>query len=142
MLDRFLEGGGSGADIRTAQYCHVLFQSRQKLDGALVKIGRMDSEAQDKYMVTSGLTYQEICSKAEEEWKKLYYDGKWGPAKTKTDSRRPPIGFGVNIAETETVISTHEEVLPSSIEASVNALLQPAASDNEAIFHWIRNQIK
>jgi hypothetical protein len=117
MLDSFLEGGGSGADIPTAQYRHVLFESRQKLDNALVKIGRMDSESQDKYMISKGLTYREICSKAEEEWKKLYDDGKWGPAKTKTDLKRPPTGFGANIAKTE-------EVPPASIESSVNALLQ------------------
>jgi hypothetical protein len=39
MLDSFLEGGGSNADIHTAQYRHVLFQLRQDLDKALVKIG-------------------------------------------------------------------------------------------------------
>jgi hypothetical protein len=63
MLDRFLEGGGSGADIHTAQYHHVLFQSMEKLDGTLVKIDRMDLKVQDKYMVTSGLAFHEICSK-------------------------------------------------------------------------------
>jgi hypothetical protein len=116
MLDSFLQGGGSNADIHTAQYQHDLFQLRQELDTALVKIGQMDSNAQNKYMVPNGLTYREICSEAEEEWKKLFDDGKWAPAKTKPDPRRLPAGFGANLAETDKE--------PSAMQASVNALLQ------------------
>jgi hypothetical protein len=97
MLDSFLQGGGSNADIHTVQYQHDLFQLRQELDTALVKIGRMDLNAKNKYMITNGLTYREICSKAEEEWKKLFDDGKWAPAKTKRDPRRLPAGFGTNL---------------------------------------------
>jgi hypothetical protein len=67
-------------------------------------------------MATNGLTYCDICSKAEEEWKKLFGDGKWAPAKTKPDSHRLPAGFGANVAEPD------EE--PSAMQASVNALLQ------------------
>jgi hypothetical protein len=67
MLDGFLKGGGSNANIHTDQYRHALFQLRQNLDTALVKIGRMDSDEQNKHMATNGKTYREICSKAEEE---------------------------------------------------------------------------
>jgi hypothetical protein len=95
----------------------------------------MDSEAQGKYMASNGLTYREICSKAEDEWRKLYDDGKWGPAKTKTDSRRPPTGFGANIAETE-------EAPATLIHQSIGQCFAPATPDHEAIHHWIGYQIQ
>jgi hypothetical protein len=57
LVDRFLEGGGSNADIHTAQYRHVLFELRQKLDAVLVKTGRMDSDEQNKHMATNGLLF-------------------------------------------------------------------------------------
>jgi hypothetical protein len=41
----------------------------------------MDSDDKNKHMATNGLTYREICSTAEEEWKKLFDDVKWAPAR-------------------------------------------------------------
>ena len=98
MLDRFLEGGGTNNDVSTMQYRHTLFQLRQKLDQALIKIGRLELAAQTTYMATENLTYRDICSKAEEEWRKLFDDNKWAPAKTKVDNRRAPAQFGANVA--------------------------------------------
>jgi hypothetical protein len=71
MLDRFLEGGGSNNDVPTQVYRHTLFQLRQILDQALIRIGRLDHAAQNHYMASKNLTYRDICSKAKQEWKKI-----------------------------------------------------------------------
>jgi hypothetical protein len=104
-----------------------LFQLRQELDAALVKIDRMDSDAQNKHMATNGLTYREICSKTEEEWKKLFDDGKWAPARIKPDSRRPPVGYGANVAE----LVEPEPAEPLQLQAIINALLQTLQSSKQ-----------
>ena len=98
MLDRFLEAGGSNNDVGTLQYRSELLTLRSKLDKALVKVGRLASAAQDAHMASETLTYRDICWAAEEEWRKLADDGKWGPAKTKRDSRAVPPKFGANLA--------------------------------------------
>jgi hypothetical protein len=67
MLDRFLEGGGSNNDVPTQLYRHTLFQLCQKLDQALIRIGRLDHAAQNLYMASENLTYRDICSKAEKK---------------------------------------------------------------------------
>ena len=97
MLDRFLEGGGSQGDVPTLQYRHSLLQLRQKLDKALIHVGRLAPNDQDRYMASEALTYRDICSLAEDEWKKLVDDNKWAPARTKIDSGRPSNQFGVNL---------------------------------------------
>jgi hypothetical protein len=68
MLNRFLEGGGSAADVSTAQYRYTLFQLPQDLDCSLIKIGRLPDAAKNQYMAKEGLTYRDICSRAELEW--------------------------------------------------------------------------
>lgn len=100
MLDRFLEGGGTNSDVPTMQYRHTLFQLRQKLDKALIEIGRLETDSQNKHMAKENLTYRDICAIAEEEWRKLFDDNKWAPAKTKNDTRRAPANFGANMVET------------------------------------------
>ena len=98
MLDRFLEAGGSNNDVGTLQYRSELLKLRTRLDRALVKVGRLSLIDQDAYMATESLTYRDICWAAEEEWRKLADDGKWGPAKTKRDPRVVPPNFGANFA--------------------------------------------
>jgi hypothetical protein len=102
MLDRFLEGGGSNNDVPTQLYRHTLFQLRQKLDQALIRIGRLDHAAQNHYMASEKFTYRDICFKAEEEWKKIVDENKWAPSKVKTDKQAPPSQFGANQLECTT----------------------------------------
>ena len=48
-------------------------------------------------MAKDNQTYRDICQKAEEEWKKLYDDGRWGPARVKQDTRPAPANFDANL---------------------------------------------
>ena len=100
MLNKFLEGGGTGGDHYTLQFRHALLDLRSKLDRTLVEIGQLSTVDQDKRMAKDNLTYRDICQRAEEEWKKLYDDGRWGPAKIKPDTRKPAASFGANLLET------------------------------------------
>ena len=97
MLNRFLEGGGSSQDIYTQRYHHTLFQLRQDLDNALIRIGRMSNLDKNAHMSQHNLTYHDICSHAQQEWKMLA-DSNWAPTKTKPDSKVPPAKFGANMA--------------------------------------------
>jgi hypothetical protein len=103
MLDRFLEGGGSNNDVPTQLYRHTLFQLRQKVDQALIRIGRLAHAAQNLYMASENLTYRDICSKAEEEWKKIVDEHKWAPSKVKNDKQAPPLQFNANQLECPTI---------------------------------------
>ena len=97
MLNKFLEGGGSSGDHYTLQYRHSLLELRSKLDKTLVEIGRLSTTDQNLRIASENLTYRDICQRAEEEWKKLFDDGRWGPARVKQDSHRPPTNFGANL---------------------------------------------
>ena len=100
MLNRFLEaGGGDGNDIYAMQYRHPLLDLQLRLDKALRHIAYLDKRDGSKYMATNGLTYQDICNRAEDEWKKLVDDGHWAPARTRMDPRRVPAKFHANVAE-------------------------------------------
>jgi hypothetical protein len=69
MLDRFLEGGGTSNDVPTQMYRHHLFDLRVKLDEALMTVSSLDKNAQQAQMLTLGLTYRQVCTTAEENWK-------------------------------------------------------------------------
>ena len=97
MLNKFLEGGGSSGDHYTLQYRHSLLELHSKLDKTLVEIGRLSTTDQNLRIASKNLTYRDICQRAEEEWKKLFDDGHWGPARVKQDSHRPPTNFGANL---------------------------------------------
>jgi hypothetical protein len=128
MLDRFLEGGGTNNDVPTMQYRHTLFQLRQTLDQALIRIGRLSTDEQNQHMATSGLTYRDICSKAEEEWRKLYDDNKWAPAKTRRDPRAAPPQYGANMVDT-----TNDAILALLQQMKTN--LKPPADKSTTTCH-------
>jgi hypothetical protein len=118
MLNRFLEGGGTSDDVPTQMYRHHLFDLRAKLDKALMTVSSLDKNAQQAQMLTLGLTYCQICTTTEENWKRISDDSKWAPAKVKSDRRNTPAQFGVNNAQ------FCQEAGTQLAEATVLTLLQ------------------
>jgi hypothetical protein len=98
MLDRFLEGGGTSDDVPTQMYRHHLFDLRATLDKALMSFSSLDTTAQTTHLISKGLTYRQVCTTAEEHWKRISDDNKWAPAKVKGDRRQAPQAFGANAA--------------------------------------------
>jgi hypothetical protein len=81
MLNRFLEGGGTSDDVPTQMYRHHLFDLRAKLNKVLMIVSSLGKNAQQAQMLTLGLTYRQVCTTAEENWKRISDDNKWAPAK-------------------------------------------------------------
>ena len=125
MLNKFLEGGGTGGDHYTLQFRHALLDLRSKLDRTLVEIGQLSTLEQDKRMAKENLTYCDICQRAEEEWKKLHDDGRWSPAKTKPDNQKPQANFGAHLLQT-----LSGDVSPQTLLAALG-LIQSAQNNQK-----------
>ena len=101
------------------QYRHPLLDLQLRLDKALRHIAYLDKRDGSKYMATNGLTYQDICNRAEDEWKKLVDNDHWAPARSRMDPRRVPAKFQANVAE----LSSSYEIDPGTLVQAL-ALVQ------------------
>ena len=113
MIKTFLLAGGAGNE----DFRFPLRATKQKLDQALLDIGYKEKSGAQAHMVAAKLTYQDICTQAEDVYRTQYDRKEWPPAVHAPDTRAPRATYG-NVATPESVPITRADVL-NLIQSSV-----------------------
>jgi hypothetical protein len=112
MLKSFLLAGGEGNENFPFPLHGLLVVLLD--EEALLDIGYMEKDVADKHMIKSNLTYKAIFSKAEDQYRKLYNQKQWPPAKHARDSKAPPASFGAHVAQSEFLTLTQSSQISSA----------------------------
>jgi hypothetical protein len=111
LLSAILEGLLLAGD-RNINFMFKLMELRSKLRPALLHISALkDKDEIQQYLESKDLTYQDICSVAEDAYNEERDENRWGPAKHKTDSNRVPARFAGAAAAVDGTPLTKQEVL-------------------------------
>jgi hypothetical protein len=103
MLKIFLIAGGNN----NGNFQFPLRLLKKQLTEALLAIPYMSRADGDKYMVKENLTYKNICTLAEDEYRSQFDLGEWPPARNNQDSKAPQSGFA-NLTEAHVLTLIHQ----------------------------------
>jgi hypothetical protein len=103
MLKIFLIAGGNN----NGNFQFPLRLLKKQLTKALLAIPYMSRADGDKYMVKENLTYKNICTLAEDEYRSQFDLGEWPPARNNQDSKAPQSGFA-NLTEAHVLTLIHQ----------------------------------
>ena len=111
MLEIFLTAGGTGNEAEDFRFS--LRTIKVQLETALLEIAHKEKSAANTYMTKQKLTYRDICTTAEDNYRSRSDRGRWPPARNLRnlkDSKAPPKSFG-NVAEMNDSPMTRAEVM-------------------------------
>ena len=97
ILNNFLLAGGESSIAEGFRF--PLRGKKTMLESELLKTPFMSSAEADKSMLEKELSYKDICNFAVDEYRRLFDQGEWLPSKNARDSKAPPSGFGINVAQ-------------------------------------------
>jgi hypothetical protein len=103
MLKIFLIAGGAN----NGNYQFPLRLLKKELNDALLVIPHMSRADANRYMIKNSLTYKDICTLAEDEYRSQFDLDKWPPARLVKDTKALPSGF-TNLTEARVLTLIHQ----------------------------------
>ena len=140
MMKIFLLAGGTANEDFRFPLQHA---TKQKIKQALLDIGFKEKTAAIDHMRAMELTYNNICSQAEDTYRTLYDRKEWPPARNVHDSKAPPVAFGHIAVECGTPIIRAEvlTLIQNKPRASGSPSKKPGNCNKcDKPAHWANNE--
>jgi hypothetical protein len=103
MLKIFLLAGGAN----NGNFQFPLRLLKKELNEALLVIPHMSRSDADRFMIKEDLTYKDICTLAEDEYRSQFDLEEWPPARQSKDSKAPPASYA-NLTEARVLTLIHQ----------------------------------
>jgi hypothetical protein len=109
--------------VSNKSFCYELCDYKKHLEAALTQLQSKEKDEGHKYMANYKLLPKELSDMTNKQYKKLFDNGHWPPAKNLHDSKAPPKHFG----HLSQVDSTDKDKLIQLTRTSLKSLATPVA---------------